>query len=127
MEHIKEGTEGIKEDMKDVKRDVKEGTESIKDTVKEVKRVIEESMKESTKKIERCIQTKECCTKKSVESIERGSLSNPGVPAIGELYLVGFRFALSILMSLALFFNCFSAQLSDAISQCLLQNLLLFF
>ena len=102
MEHIKESTEGIKEDMKDVKRGVKEGTESIKDTVKEVKRDIE-SMKESTKKIEKFIQTKECCTKKSVENIERGGHSNPGLPAIGELCLVGFRFALSILMSLALF------------------------
>ena len=104
MEHIKEGTEGIKEDMKDVKRGVKEGTESIKDTVEEVKRDIEsmkEIMEESTK--EKFRQTKECCTKKSVESIERGGLSNPGVPAIGELCLVGFRFALSILMSLALF------------------------
>ena len=100
MEHIKEGTEGIKEDIKDLKRDVKEGTESVK----EVKRDIEsmkEIMEESTK--EKFRQTKECCTKKSVESIERGGLSNPGVPAIGELCLVGFRFALSILMSLALF------------------------
>ena len=102
MEHIKEGTEGIKEDMKDLKRDVKEGTENVK----EVKRDIEsmkEIMEESTKKIEKFIQPKECCTKKSVESIERGGLSNPGVPAVGELCLVGFRFALSILMSLALF------------------------
>lgn len=102
MEHIKEGTEGIKEDMKDLKRDVKEGTESVKEVKKDIESM-KEIMEESTKKIEKFIQPKECCTKKSVESIERGGLSNPGVPAVGELCLVGFRFALSILMSLALF------------------------
>ena len=124
MDYIKEDTEGIKEGMKHVKRHIDEGTESIKKAVKEVKKDmkerIKEVMEERTKNIEKRIQMKEYCTNNSVENIERGSLENPGVSVFGELYLVGFCFALSFFEESGPILSFFSVRLSDAIPQYLL-------
>ena len=99
-EVVKEGVEVVK----DIKKDLKEGVQIMKEEVLQdikkdvkggVKEVVEEVIKETTKNIEK-LKMKEDYRKKSMEHLERVDFACPGVPALGELYLVDFIFALNM-------------------------------
>ena len=106
-EGVKEGVQSMKEVfVEDIKNDFKEGVKSMKEeVVQDIKRDVKEGVnevveviKERTKNMEK-LEMKEDYTRKSMENIERGNFTYPRVPALGELYLIDFVFALNMKLS----------------------------
>ena len=88
--NVKEGIESIKKDVKDVKKDVKEGTESIKKDVKEGTESIKEDLKD-LKDVKRDVKD----IQESIKKITKQTK----LSTIGKLHLVGLCFTFNVLMN----------------------------
>ena len=98
IEGVKEGIESMKKDVKDIKKDIKEGEEKVQSIKEVVKQGVKEVMIE-LENIEKP-EMKGGYTRKLMENVERDDFTNSRVPALGELYLVGFTFPLNMKHSL---------------------------
>ena len=98
IEGVKEGIESMKKDVKDIKKDIKEGEEKAQSIKEVVKQGVKEAMIEM-ENIEKP-EMKGGYTRKLMENVERDDFTNSRVPALGELYLVGFTFPLNMKHSL---------------------------
>ena len=106
--HIKEYNESIKADVKNLTSGINDMTvvtksmkEDVKDMKKDIKEFVNKGVKEALNEMKNAEQAEmeEGYVIISMENIEKYDFPIPSVSALGELYLVGFIFALNMKFS----------------------------
>ena len=101
IKDLKDGVKGVEDITMGIKESVKEGVRCRREgeeDLKVIKEVVKEGLKEAMNEMKNTekAEMKESDTRISMGNIEIDDFSNPRVPALGELYLVVYIFALNM-------------------------------